>query len=710
MSTLEVSNGKAKLNCNRNDNLLDLCSPSQSRNMTASTTSISSSSKRNINHSDHSASSTSHSKPPPFSPSHSFSSRSVTHDPVPVVSLHQLEAFELLPSTPVWIFDFYGRKNIWANAAGLRMWNAPDVQEFVSRDMSDMSETARVRTQKLMDRAEQGHYVPEQWTFYPKGKAKTVQVKFSAVRLTPEEHCVLIGVGSTGATTRTTRSNGKKSSASSTASLGSSTNEDEEDLATLQDTEADEKSLESSKFHESMDSLPLHSLDHSTRISTIIEHIEEAESKCCDDDDDSSVEQDPVQQENLRVAEIIRYLPTAVCQFDVKGNLMYQNPAAYLPHIDDDCQESKEEEKIDDTENASTRSCFLRRFVDIEMAQGVLAKLTDESCSTIPSMSFEAELYTSEKSRTQWSGIQLRKALDPVTSEPVILFSSFDRSDAVEAERERKARIEESEFMAIMAHEIRTPLHQVTGFIDLLECSCVPKEKTNGCFPGGIAEPHDPTSEIPQQGTLNKEQRGYVKLLRSSAVQLMTVINDVLDYSKLEAGQMKIERIPFEPMAVVQGSMAAVRQSCVEKGIQLTLKYGETQYTAGGADPFATKKLYSIIPFRIMGDPNRLRQILLNLLSNAIKFTETTGEIHVHVSTYVTESNNSARDLSRHIQFVVTDTGAGIPKYKHATVFQKYQQANTSDARKFGGTGLGLAICQSLADKMGGTIGVDSEV
>jgi CheY-like chemotaxis protein len=239
------------------------------------------------------------------------------------------------------------------------------------------------------------------------------------------------------------------------------------------------------------------------------------------------------------------------------------------------------------------------------------------------------------------------------------------------------------------------------------------------CGSGGEA------TSIDGAGTFNSEQRGYIKLLRSSCQLLMTVISDVLDYSKLEAGHMKIESIPFEPLAVVQGSLAAVRGSCEDKGLSLILSYGETCGTTirrkkGCNNLFASARSSSIIPFRIMGDPNRLRQVLLNLLSNAIKFTKT-GGIRVEVSSYVTEcdikqspcgSRGHSTDglLRRWVQFVVSDTGMGISEENKNTVFDKYQQANASVARKYGGTGLGLAICSSLVEQMGGTIGVDSEL
>ena len=209
--------------------------------------------------------------------------------------------------------------------------------------------------------------------------------------------------------------------------------------------------------------------------------------------------------------------------------------------------------------------------------------------------------------------------------------------------------------------------------------------------------------DLLDQTSLDKEQKSFVKLLKSSAQGLMTVISDVLDYSKLEAGQMKIERIPYEPLSVVQGSISALRASCEEKGLSLTLDWNKT------------------LPFRLLGDPNRLRQILLNLLSNATKFTKT-GGIHVEAYPVSSKSGNSKIDDKINgtngvdnnelgwIKFVVNDTGMGICEAHQDMIFQKYQQANLSVARNFGGTGLGLSICQLLVQSMGGFIGVNSQL
>lgn len=356
----------------------------------------------------------------------------------------------------------------------------------------------------------------------------------------------------------------------------------------------------------------------------------------------------------------------AVCQFDMKGRVMFQNPAAYLPPLQGD-ELNKGEEKEDyaastmdgmetDDEGSefndhlsefggiqtlssnNRRGNFLDRFVNKTVAIDLLQRLQDKPKQQIPSsipsdgtssidaatfhhsnntatISVEGELYTSTKGRTQWSAIQLRKTTDPVTSKQVILYCALDKSDAMEAKREREARLQKSEFLAIMAHEIRTPLHQVTGFIDLLELDACSNTNINtansrrhgtvsssishnALFPTRTDQHGRPTSVRKCQstslidasttvqspwhsilnrrtiGNLTEEQKGYIKLLKSSANQLMTVISDVLDYSKLEAGKMKTESIPFELLSVVQGSMEAVRGSCEEKGLALTLEYG----------------------------------------------------------------------------------------------------------------------------------------
>jgi CheY-like chemotaxis protein len=212
------------------------------------------------------------------------------------------------------------------------------------------------------------------------------------------------------------------------------------------------------------------------------------------------------------------------------------------------------------------------------------------------------------------------------------------------------------ETVAVMAHEIRTPLHQVVGSIELLA--------TSG---------------------LDAEQTESVDTLQTSAHALMAIINDLLDFTKLEAGKMKLETIPFEVRGVLEGSVACVQPQLCEKGLNVSCRIDQG------------------VPIRLMGDPNRLRQIVLNMLSNAVKFTSH-GSVNIESKT-MSQENGSIR-----IRFMVADTGIGIPKEKCERIFDAYQQADVSVSRNYGGTGLGLAICKSLVENMGGEIGVDSVV
>ena len=367
-----------------------------------------------------------------------------------------------------------------------------------------------------------------------------------------------------------------------------------------------------------------------------------------------------INQESLRGVEIIRHLPIAVCQFDLEGRFMFQNPQAVKVFGSRDCttttktsesdQENSRDENNDSKETMHNKHFFQSLFKDSSVASSLL-----EMASKGEDSSVEAELMT--KDGTRWSAVQMRRLQDPVTTEPIVLFSARDITDVVEAKEYHEANEKRSEFLAIMAHEIRTPLHQVIGYIDLVE------------------------------GTeLNEEQQAFVRQLKLATTHLMTVINDVLDYSKLEAGKMKFETIPYELLDVTKGSLEAIRTTIEEKRLKLDLSWN------------------SEVPFKIMGDPNRLRQILLNLLSNAAKFTRE-GAIHVSVEPAVLEKNGQNIPS---VKFAVSDTGIGLCEEDRRKIFRKYHQANASVARTHGGTGLGLSICQLLVKKMEGIIGVES--
>ncbi len=215
-----------------------------------------------------------------------------------------------------------------------------------------------------------------------------------------------------------------------------------------------------------------------------------------------------------------------------------------------------------------------------------------------------------------------------------------------------------SSFLANMSHEIRTPLNGILGMAGLL----------------------------PRTG-LNEEQRDYVEVILQSGESLLALINDILDLSKIEAGRLEIERTNFHLRELVSNTLKVVRYNAVHKGLELKVHIDEHANDC------------------LVGDPLRLRQILLNLIGNAIKFTEK-GSVSLRVSR---SADRSVGGASSRLTFEVRDTGVGIPEANRRLLFKPFNQGDASTTRKFGGTGLGLSISRELVALMGGEIGVTSE-
>ncbi len=248
-----------------------------------------------------------------------------------------------------------------------------------------------------------------------------------------------------------------------------------------------------------------------------------------------------------------------------------------------------------------------------------------------------------------WAIIVLRRR---VAEQIDVIRRQLVEADRLKDKAEGASRAK-SDFLANMSHEIRTPLNGIIGMTELA------------------------------MAATGNEQHEYHNLIKSSGEALLVILNDILDYSKIEAEKITLESVDFSLEEVISSSIKGIAPSAHKKGLELTF-YLEPD-----------------VPLNVVGDPGRLRQVLLNLTGNALKFTSQ-GEVGVRVS------RDQVKGSGVQLHFAIHDTGVGIPKDKQLRLFKPFEQADSSTTRRFGGTGLGLSISAKIVQLMGGTIWIDS--
>ncbi len=352
----------------------------------------------------------------------------------------------------------------------------------------------------------------------------------------------------------------------------------------------------------------------------------------------------------LRAAEskyrdIFENAVEGIFQSTLNGELLNCNPAMVRIYGYDSIEEFK------------AAVCARRIYVDPGRRAEFVALMQDREVVT----GFESQVYrkdgsiiwTSEKARQvrdeQGEFLCYEGFVEDITERKQNAEELHKAKEAAEA-----ASLAKGQFLANMSHEIRTPMNGIIGMTELA------------------------------LGTdLSSEQREYLEIVKNSAESLLSLINDILDFSKIEAGKLKLDPIEFKLRTTLDRMFSALGVRAQRKGLELTAN------------------ILPDVPDALIGDPDRLRQIILNLVDNAIKFTEK-GDIIVHVQSELDLPDQAT------LHFTITDTGIGIPDDKRHVIFEAFAQADSSMTRRYGGTGLGLAITSQLIELMGGDIWLES--
>ncbi len=343
---------------------------------------------------------------------------------------------------------------------------------------------------------------------------------------------------------------------------------------------------------------------------------------------------------------IIETTPDGYYEVDLQGNFTFFNDSIcqVLGYSREEIGSMNQLEMLDETNSQKIKDAFAKVQVSSNPVTSLAWTLADKNQS-LRFVESSVSLINDPKGSPVGFGGFIRDVTQRQRAEVM-----YRAKLAAEAANRTK-----SEFLASMSHEIRTPLNAIIGLVELMLSSDLPPD-----------------------------QREDLDVVKSSAYSLLSIINNILDFSKIEAGRLEFEKTPFSFRRFMDESLKIMGMKSHEKGIELAYRIAPQT------------------PDRILGDPVRLRQVLLNLVDNAIKFTDA-GEVIV----YAAAQSQTDYEVVLHIS--VVDSGIGIPKDRQRSIFGAYNQGDPSILRQYGGTGLGLAVSAQLVDLMGGTIKVKSQ-
>ena len=355
---------------------------------------------------------------------------------------------------------------------------------------------------------------------------------------------------------------------------------------------------------------------------------------------------DQLMKSEEKYRSILETIEDGYCEIDLKGNLTFFNKSfcRILGYSEDELTGRSLREFSDEEDAKKAYEGFNKVFTSGVHAKGFEWRMNRKDGAKIYVASSISLIKDPEGEITGFQGITR-----DITEHRL-------RGEALERAKEEaeSANVAKSEFLANMSHEIRTPMNGIIGM-----------------------------TELALGSTLTREQREYLQMVKMSADSLLALLNSVLDLAKIESRKIELDEIDFHLRTTVENAVQTVAVKAEEKGLELTCR------------------IRPEVPTALMGDPSRLRQILLNLLGNAIKFTNK-GDVSLDVKIEAED------DSSVLLHFVVSDTGIGIPPDKLEAVFESFQQADGSITREYEGTGLGLTISKELVELMGGGIWVES--